>query len=96
MRLNSKIIERFMELCPNSTQKCDSFSEIEFKIKRAANIGRVLKTHPIRVIQYGNLKLSLDKNTYEILNIERNDLDEYQVARDLKRKFEWKYYNIVV
>lgn len=94
MKIKKSVREKYMELCPHSTHKCDSFSEIDFKIERAVHVGKVLRTHPVKEVQYGNLKLTVDKNTYEVIDIEINNRDKYKVSEKLKRDYDRKYYKV--
>ncbi|QWU14213.1 hypothetical protein SAMN04487895_101503 [Paenibacillus sophorae] len=96
MKINKAVIDKYMQICSYSTHKCNSFSEIEYKINRAVFLGKVLRTYPYREIQYGNLKFTVDTNTYTIIDLERNEVDTYEVPQYRKLAYERRYYNIVV
>jgi hypothetical protein len=97
MKISQYVRDKYMELCPVSTMKCDTYEEIDYKIKRAVDLGKVVYTYPCRVIQYFNLRFTVEIGDKEntVIDMEKND-DYYQVDEYRKVVHECKYYNIVV
>ncbi|OMD76885.1 hypothetical protein BSK50_14130 [Paenibacillus odorifer] len=93
MKIKSSIREKYMELCPASTMKCSSFEEIDYKIRRAVEIGHVMKTYPQREIQYHNLRFIVKDE--RVVDMFKND--QYIAVSEYKKSVhECKYYKIVV
>ncbi|WP_405169450.1 hypothetical protein [Paenibacillus sp. FSL H3-0286] len=93
MKIKQHVREKYMELCPYSAHKCESYEELDYKIIRAVETGRVINTYPCRAIQYHNLRFTVKDNT--VIDMEKNS--EYaNVSHYRKRQFEQKYYNISV
>jgi hypothetical protein len=40
LEISSKVRNLYLALCPLSSAKCDTFSEIDYKIKRAVELGK--------------------------------------------------------
>lgn len=97
MKISQNVRYKYMEICPNSTMKCDTYEEIDYKIKRAVDLGRVVYTYPCRVIQYYNLRLTVEIGDKEntVIDMEKND-DFYRVDEDRKFAHECKHYNMAI
>jgi|GEM_PF-3509466 len=97
MKINQYVIDKYMEICPVSTMKCDTYEEIKYKIKRAVDLGKVVYTYPCRVIQYYNLRFTVEVGDKEntVIDMEKND-DYYQVDEYQKFAHECKYYNATI
>ncbi|MCR8641409.1 hypothetical protein NV379_01955 [Paenibacillus sp. N1-5-1-14] len=91
MKVSTKVIEKYFELCPSSTLKSDSFAEIEFKILRAVELGKVIEYIDGgngMVVRYHHLNFILDRNL--IVDMKK-DTEARFVHISEKRKSE--YYN---
>lgn len=96
MKISQYVRDKYMEICPVSTMKCDTYEEIDYKIKRAVDLGKVVYTYPCRVIQYYNLRFTVEIGEVNtVIDMENND-DFYQVSEHRKYAHECKYYNIVI
>ncbi|QSF43368.1 hypothetical protein [Paenibacillus tianjinensis] len=96
MKISQYVRDKYMELCPVSTNKCDTYEGIDYKIKRAVDLGKVVYTYPCRVIQYYNLRFTVEIGEVNtVIDMEKND-DYYQVDEYRKVAHERRYYNIVV
>jgi hypothetical protein len=93
MKIKQHVREKYMELCPYSTHKCESYEELDYKIIRAVETGRVINTYPCRVIQYHNLSFTLKNGT--VIDMKKNN-DYYFVSEHRKEAHERRYFNIVV
>ena len=97
MKISRYVRDKYMEICPVSTHKCNTYEEIEYKIKRAVDLGKVIYTYPCRVVQYHNLSFTVEIGDKEniVIDMEKND-QYYSVDEYRKVAHERKYYNIVV
>jgi hypothetical protein len=95
MKINKSVRDKYMELCPASSFKCDSFQEIEYKINRAVFLGKIVKTYPLQEVQYFNLRFVINKHTYEVINMMKND-EYYDVPEYRKTAYDRINDKIVV
>ncbi|ASA22575.1 hypothetical protein [Paenibacillus donghaensis] len=93
MKIKQLVREQYQELCPYSAHKCDTYDQIDFKIKRAVETGRVTNTYPYRIVQYHNLQFVVSGDT--VVNMSKNS-DYAYVSEDRKQSYERKFYKIVV
>lgn len=82
-----------MELCPVSTFKCNTYEEMDYKITRAVELGKVINTYPFRVLQYHNLRFTVKDGA--VIDMEKNN-EYYAVTENRKAAHERRYYNIVI
>ncbi|MNH66484.1 hypothetical protein D3C73_185150 [compost metagenome] len=96
MKIKRNIIEKYMELCPISTAKCESFREIEDKIIRAVNTGNLHKIegNDYRYIMYFDLCFVVKKD--KIIDIFKDKDNFWYVKEKVKWKFDKKYQKIKV
>lgn len=93
MKIKQSVRELYQELCPYSAHKCDTYEEMDYKIIRAVELGKVINTYPYRVLQYHNLRFTVDGDT--VVDINKNN-EYFDVYEERKVKHARRYYNIVV
>lgn len=78
MKVKSKVIEQYKELCPFSYAKCESLTDVEYKIKRAVQLGTHIATFEgDKYIQYyyncfvvkGNKVIHMFKNMDKYIDV---------------------------
>ena len=62
MKISKQVRNKYQVLCPNSTSKCNSFAEIDYKIQRAANIGMKTISSDGTLVGYHNLAFLIEDN----------------------------------
>lgn len=95
MKINKLVRDKYMELCPVSTYKCDTFQQIEYKIKRAVFLGKIVKTYPCKEVQYFNLRFVINKHTYEVIDIVKNN-EYFEVPEYRKTVYDRIHEKMVV
>lgn len=96
MKISKQARINYMEHCPLSTMKCESRSEIDYKVLRAAELGKL-------ILQYGEYKVV----RYYCLNLYIENREVMKIEKDIKRKVvhisekskneHWmKYYKVAV
>ncbi|MET3209640.1 UNVERIFIED_CONTAM: hypothetical protein ABIC26_002587 [Paenibacillus sp. PvR008] len=80
MKVSNKVIEQYEELCPVSYLKCDSITDIEYKIKRAVALGTKFAEHDgEKYIQYYHLQLTIQNG--KVIDLTKN-YDKYIEIRE--------------
>ncbi|MGG1671463.1 hypothetical protein ACIFOE_12580 [Paenibacillus sp. NRS-1783] len=80
MKVSNKAIEKYKELCPISYQKCDSLTDIEYKIKRAVALGTKLAEHEDTIFkQYHHLQFTVQNG--KVIDLTK-DYDKYIEIRE--------------
>ncbi|GMX64568.1 hypothetical protein Elgi_38370 [Paenibacillus elgii] len=93
MKISKSVVDRFQDNCPLSSYKCDSFSEIEYKIKRAVSLGKVLVLHNdgSRTLGYYHLRFVVRNNKVmdmfkteddKIINVSEKEKYEYDIENN--------------
>lgn len=60
MKVSNKVIEQYKTNCPISYLKCDSITDVEYKIKRAVALGTKFAEHGnTKYIQYYHLQFTV-------------------------------------
>jgi hypothetical protein len=92
MKIKSKVVMKYLELCPTSSRKCDSFEEIKYKIERAVTLGKVVSKAGIdkRVIRYYHLNFIV-KNNIVIDMIKDEESKKIEISEHLKRRYDNTY-----
>lgn len=86
LKVKSSVIDQYKELCPLSYSKCDSLTDVEYKIKRAATLGTHIATFDeAKHIQYYNLCFVVKEN--KIIHMYQNP-DKYIEVRE---SVKWAY-----
>lgn len=86
IKIGSDIRDKYTRLCWRSSAKCDSFSEINYKIERAIKLGSVIRTYPKREIQYHNLRIKLDQD--KVSDIEFNEEEYFHISENMKSYYD--------
>ena len=96
MKISKTVREKYQILCPKSTNKCDSFSEIDYKIRRSVDIGEKIVFRDESVIGYHNLVFYLKDNV--INDMQRLDSGEgyIHISEKKKRKHERIHNKLIV
>ncbi|MGG1652247.1 hypothetical protein ABHN03_03865 [Paenibacillus sp. NRS-1775] len=87
MKVSNKAIKKYKELCPNSYLKCDSITDVEFKIKRAVVLGHPIKQeNSEKLIQYHyNCFVVKDKVAIDIFK----NMEEYiEIRESVKNAYD--------
>ncbi|KZE68554.1 hypothetical protein AV545_02050 [Paenibacillus jamilae] len=87
MKVSNKVIHKYEELCPYSYFKCDSITDVEFKIKRAIVLGCPIKQEDNgeKLIQYyyncfvvkDNVVVDMFKNMNEYIEVREKVKNAY-------------------
>lgn len=95
MKVKSRVIDKYMELCPISTYKCNSFRDIEDKIIRVVNLGclheievgkqYIVYFHNCFVVEGGN-----------VIDMFKEPELYWEVSEDEKDRFDTEYQKILV
>ncbi|MFI2856946.1 hypothetical protein ACH6EH_07370 [Paenibacillus sp. JSM ZJ436] len=95
MKIKSTVIEKYMELCPKSSAKCNSFSEIEDKIIRAIHMGKrtILDAKSYRVNYYHNCFIV---KSMKVVDMYKDVENQYHVAEHLKREYDAEVLKVVI
>lgn len=95
MRIKQKVIDCYTQLCPISTSKCRSVSEIKYKIERAVRLGKVIKykVNGMHVVQYYNRCFIIDKD--KVVGMFKTQ-DKFHVSLKLKYEYDRAYMKILV
>jgi len=93
MKIKKSVREKYMELCPYSTRKCDTYEEIDYKIKRAVEIGRLMNTYPYQTVQYYYMQFTIKDNT--IIDMKKTS-DYFYITSRAKRKYDEEHFKISV
>ena len=96
MKVSKQVRLKYQMLCPKSTAKCNSFSEIEYKIQRSVDIGMKTVFHHESVIGYHNLVFYVKGNT--ITDMQRLEFGEgyIHISEKKKREHERLHMKVVV
>jgi hypothetical protein len=63
LRIKQNVIDTYMQLCPVSTYKCESYSEVEYKVLRAISLGQMIEIREKEhVIGYYHLRFVIKNN----------------------------------
>jgi hypothetical protein len=62
MKISKTVRDKYQVLCPISTSKCSSFSEIDYKIHRAVDIGSETVFKDKSIVGYHNLVFQVKNN----------------------------------
>ena len=77
MKILSNVIQMYQILCPVSTNKCESYSEIEYKIVRAVNLGTVIQLNPDGSVVYGYYNLQFTVKNNKVIDMNKNKINIY-------------------
>ncbi|MGM1044731.1 MAG: hypothetical protein ACQEXX_01155 [Bacillota bacterium] len=95
MNIDRKVIEKYMQQCPKSTKKCESFRDIEDKILRAIHTGRVSRNENGRkYINYYRNCFVVEGNKVIDLFYDRENY--WYVKEHVKERYDRKYLKVVV
>ncbi|MGV2887231.1 hypothetical protein [Paenibacillus taichungensis] len=95
MKIKNNIIEKYAELCPLSYMKCDSFSEVEYKIERSIALGQTIKRtgKERHVLYYHNCFIIQDSTVVDMYK----DLSKCaDVRKSVKNAYDWKAGKAIV
>lgn len=98
-KMKIKITERarkmYGENCPYSTEKCESLSELDYKIQRCVDLGDKIEFHnKLYAVQYYKLQFIIDGN--EIVSIHRNEEEYYHINKKLKHKYYLNHCKVMI
>ncbi|MMZ67777.1 hypothetical protein D1872_303980 [compost metagenome] len=94
IKITEKARKLYGTFCPYSTEKCSSFSELDYKIQRCIDLGKEMTvTHNnVHLIQYYHLQFHVLHN--QIINLVRTDYC-YHIPEILKIKHYYNTYKVV-
>lgn len=96
MKITNEVRELYMKICHKSTKKCDTYSEIDYKIKRAISLGKLIHMSENKLIYgYYNLRFVMDGKKVSHMFA---DMDGhcYDVSEKLKNRYDKIELKIVV
>lgn len=93
--IDEKVIQKYKQQCPVSTQKCKSIKEIEYKIFRAIHTGRMSKN------ENGKKHINYYRNCFVVKGNRVVDLyydreNYWYVKEHVKDDFDSKYLKLLV
>lgn len=91
MKINNLVKDQYKLNCPISWNKCnDNEQELELKIQRAIDLGKVIYTYGKRkVVRYHHMCFMVDKN--EVIAMWRDrKIEEYNVSESEKQNYKPK------
>ncbi|MFE6075590.1 hypothetical protein ACFVQB_14055 [Paenibacillus sp. NPDC057886] len=95
MRIKSVVIEKYAEHCPLSYMKCDSFSEVEYKIERSITLGQTIKRNGNeRHVQYYHNCFILEGNV--VVDMYKDLSKCVDVRKSVKNAYDWKAGKAIV
>ncbi|WP_339193779.1 hypothetical protein MKY95_18735 [Paenibacillus sp. FSL P4-0176] len=95
MKIKNKVVEKYAELCPLSYMKCDSFSEVEYKIERSIVLGQTTKrTEKERHVQYYHNCFILEGNV--VVDMYKDLSKCVDVRKSVKNAYDWKAGKAIV
>lgn len=96
VKVSKQAREKYMELCPFSSMKCESLHEIDSKIIRAAKLGNTVSwdNQGSREVLYYHLVFHV-KNGVVVDIIKDKDV-YYHVSETAKRKYTYEKEKILV
>ncbi|WP_063562890.1 hypothetical protein [Paenibacillus sp. O199] len=95
MKIKSVIIDKYSELCPLSFMKCESFSEVEYKIERSIALGQTIKrTEKERHVQYYHNCFVIQNNT--VVDMYKDLSKCVDVRKSVKNAYDWKAGKAIV
>lgn len=63
MKINSRVREKYIEICFKSASKCNTYADIDYKIIRAVELGQIVFIAKNEVTYgYYNLRFVVSKN----------------------------------
>jgi hypothetical protein len=94
IKITEKARELYGALCPISTGKCESVEELDYKINRAVDFGKVLKIkNGVSYVLYYNNLFHIKNN--EIIHLEKSNA-RYFVDEKKKSKHYNNTYKVLV
>lgn len=93
MKITNEVRELYMSICHKSTKKCETYSEIDFKIKRAIVLGKPIHSKDNKkVYGYYNLRFVMDgiKVTHMYVDMDGRCYDVPEKLKDRYDKIELK------
>jgi hypothetical protein len=98
MKISKEVIEKYQELCPLSSMKCESRFDIEYKIMRAIHLGKqteILDHGDTLVIRYHFNNFYIHKN--KVVDMKKDfSKNEFFVSRTEKDKYDKIHSMLVV
>lgn len=95
MKTNTNVIEKYEVICPLSYMKCESFSEVEYKIEKCITLGQTIKRNgEERHVQYYYNCFVIKGET--VVDMFKN-MNNYVDVRDkVKNAYDWKIGKVIV
>ncbi|KAF6565290.1 hypothetical protein G9G63_09015 [Paenibacillus sp. EKM202P] len=93
MKISNNVIDKYKELCPHSYLKCDSITDVEFKIKRAVVLGCQIKQdeNGEKLIQYYyNCFVVKDNNVIDMFKNMNEYIEVREKVKNAYNKLEGK------
>ncbi|MDP9675371.1 hypothetical protein J2W97_001354 [Paenibacillus jamilae] len=87
MKVSNRVIEQFKVCCPISYLKCDSITDVEYKIKRAVTLGTKFAEYgETKHIQYYHLQFTVQNG--KVIDLTKN-YDRYiDVRENVKKAYD--------
>lgn len=98
MKISNEVIYKYTQLCKTSTAKCESFFDIEYKIYRHINLGKLIEIKDkgdTIIVRYYDLDFTITKN--KVVNLERDRNKELVwIKEENKIKYDRIHMKLVV
>jgi hypothetical protein len=87
MKVSNRVIEQYRVCCPISYLKCDSVTDVEYKIKRAVTLGTKFAEYgQTKYIQYHHLQFTVQNG--KVIDLTKN-YDKYiDVRENVKNAYD--------
>ncbi|MBE7896071.1 hypothetical protein G7L40_20775 [Paenibacillus polymyxa] len=87
MKVSNRVIEQFKVCCPISYLKCDSITDVEYKIKRAVTLGRKFAEYEGRkYIQYYHLQFTVQNG--KVIDLTKDYNKYIEVSENVKNAYD--------
>lgn len=95
MKIKQEVREKYANLCPSSTRKCEYTYELDYKIRRGVELGKVVKIEGNKLhYQYYFNCFVVEKN--KIIDMYKN-MDQYiAVDEEIKKKHYDDEFKVMV
>lgn len=96
MKVAGEVIAKHIKICPKSTEKCNSFRDIEDKIIRAVHLGGGIKSRTKGHKYFMYYDICFVVKGHYVVDMFKDKENFWHVEEKAKRKFDKKYQKIKV
>ncbi|GFN32454.1 hypothetical protein [Paenibacillus xylaniclasticus] len=89
MKVTNRVLEQYTQLCGFSSRKCESYHDIEYKIRRHIELGKIIELKDggdTVIVRYFDLNFTITKN--KVVDAQR-DKNKPMVWVSEKAKYQY-------